>query len=77
MTRIGNLLGEKNARRAGVASKMSIMMAFMIGCIWRYARSLLNLGCSVQNGDDRSKYADDDCFFFFVLHKQCDVHWVS
>ena len=37
-TRIGNLLGEKNARRAGVASNASMMMAFTIGCFLRYDR---------------------------------------
>ena len=58
--------GGKNAR---CTSKTSIMMTFMIRCIWRYAWSLLNLGHAIQNGDDRSKYADNDCFFlsFFCL----------
>ena len=48
LTRVGNLLGEKNARRAGVASNASMMIAFMIGCVFRYARSHLNLSCAIQ-----------------------------
>ena len=68
MTRIGNLLGEKNARRAGVASNTSIIMAFTVGCIWRYARSFLNLSCAIQNGDDRSKHTDDNIgLIYFCL----------
>ena len=62
INRIGNLLGEQNARRAGVASNSSIMMAFTIGCMSRYAQSLLNLSCAVQNGDDRCKHADNVWF---------------
>ena len=43
---IGNLLGEKNAKRAGVTSDTSIVIAFIIGCIWRYVPS-----CANENGD--------------------------
>ena len=48
--------------------RSSIIKAFTIGFIWRYARSLLNLSCAVQNGDDRSKYADDGCFFLSYIN---------
>ena len=48
--RIGNLLGEKNAKRAGVTSDTSIVIAFIIGCIWRYVPS-----CANENGDDFRK----------------------
>ena len=63
-TRIGNLLGEMNARRANVASNTSIMMAFTVGCIWRYARSLLILSFAIQSVDDWSKYPNN---VWFVL----------
>ncbi|EMD31953.1 hypothetical protein CERSUDRAFT_59308 [Gelatoporia subvermispora B] len=32
--RIGNLLGEENAKRAGIASQVSIVMALVIGLVW-------------------------------------------
>ncbi|OCH87072.1 MATE efflux family protein [Obba rivulosa] len=32
--RIGNLLGEENAKRAGVASQVSILMSLCIGLVW-------------------------------------------
>ncbi|KAH9896671.1 MATE efflux family protein [Cubamyces lactineus] len=32
--RIGNLLGEENAKRAGVASKCSILMSLVISAVW-------------------------------------------
>lgn len=39
MNRIGNLLGEQNARRAKVAAEMSLVVAFIFAGINTYVRS--------------------------------------
>ena len=76
MTRIGNLLGEKNARRAGVASNTSIMMAFTVGCIWRYVRFLyISVAPYKMAMIEANTLTMFHCILFCL--KQYDVHCVS